>query len=158
MSWHLLQPLEWVINLDSTVLFKWIITLAWRLVLLIDTADDRPPSPLPVTTRKPVGKSNSMKRSSTYIPSGDFNKTTTAKLSPQRAMTMCHRRSQSATFLPKLLSHHHSISQGGDLNDFSKLKVPKTVFDTEVCHFIFPRKRSSQNRHNQSWCIDHQSW
>ena len=122
-------------------------------MLFVETADDRPPSPLPVTTRKAVVKSNSMKRSSTYIPSGDFNKTTSAKLSPQRAMTLCHRRSQSATFLPKMLSHHHSISQSGDsINDFSKLKAPKTVFDTEVCSF-FPEK---MRKYNQS-CVQRTS-
>ena len=125
-------------------------------MLFVETADDRPPSPLPVTTRKAVVKSNSMKRSSTYIPSGDFNKTTSAKLSPQRAMTLCHRRSQSATFLPKMLSHHHSISHSGDsINDFSKLKAPKTVFDTEVCNFNFFLEKfaASQNKIYSILCI-----
>jgi hypothetical protein len=77
--------------------------------LMVETetgsADDRPPSPLPVTThRKPVVKSNSMKRSTTYIPSAGFGKTSQASGSPQRSASLSHRRSQSATFLSQQAS------------------------------------------------------
>jgi len=99
-----------------------------------------------VTTRKPVFKSNSMKRSSTYIPSGELNKTSlTIVHSPQRSMTLSHRRSQSATFLPRMMSQQLQSKNCQIVEpakpDFSKSK--RTIFDTEVhiTNFFFSLKQ-----------------
>ena len=102
-----------------------------------DPIDDRPPSPLPVISRKPVVKSNSMKRSSTYFPSNDVNVGRATTLQPERVTTLSHRRSQSATFLSQLISAKSNHFKAADkASDFSKTK--KTVFDTEVISANFP--------------------
>ena len=110
--------------------------------------EGRPPSPLPSITRKNVVKSNSMKRSTTYIPSRDMNKTTTSLLSPQRAMTMSHRRSQSATFLPKMMTQSLSLmgAKSGDekISNFSKPKP--TIFDTEVGNLLWVKSQTYLRR------------
>lgn len=92
----------------------------------VSPSDDRPPSPLPMTTRKNFGKSNSLKRSSTYIPPGDLTRSATI---PHGTLTRSHRRSQSATFLSKL--NDLPVQIGSKPN--SNLVRPKpTLFDTEV--------------------------
>ena len=105
-----------------------------------------------MTTRKPVFKSNSMKRSSTYIPSGDINKTSlTIHQSPQRSMTLSHRRSQSATFLPRMMSQQLSSKNCQIVESSSKPDFPKskrTIFDTEVKHYFFAKTFFSSNFSN----------
>ena len=96
-----------------------------------DLMDDRPPSPLPVMSRKPAVKSNSMKRSTTYFPSSDVNvgRPSTTSVMTTSSAPLSHRRSQSATFLSQQISANANPFKAAA--DFPKSK--KTIFDNEVC-------------------------